>query len=76
MIDDEEKLMLQSQVEALQMGKDVMSRELESTRRTLSEAEDAVEAAKAEASRAEAKLASLTQENAALKTGLDQVNYN
>ena len=68
--------MLQSQVEALQMGKDVMSRELESTRRTLSEAEDAVEAAKAEAARAEAKLASLTQENAALKTGLDQVNYN
>ena len=58
------------------MGKDVMSRELESTRRTLSEAEDAVEAAKAEAARAEAKLASLTQENAALKTGLDQVNYN
>ena len=53
-----------------------MSRELESTRRTLSEAEDAVEAAKAEAARAEAKLASLTQENAALKTGLDQVNYN
>ena len=76
MIDDEEKLMLQSQVEALQMGKDVMSRELESTRRTLSEAEDAVEAAKAEAARAEAKLASLTQENADLKTGLDQVNYN
>lgn len=72
LIDDEEKLMLQSQVEALQMGKDVMSRELESTRRTLSEAEDAVEAAKAEAARAEAKLASLTQENAALKTGLDQ----
>ena len=58
------------------MGKDVMSRELESTRRTLSEAEDAVEAAKAEAARAEAKLASLTQENADLKTGLDQVNYN
>ena len=57
------------------MGKDVMSRELESTRRTLSEAEDAVEAAKAEAARAEAKLASLTQENADLKTGLDQVNY-
>ena len=58
------------------MGKDVMSRELESTRRTLSEAEDAVEAAKAEAARAEAKLASLTQENADLKTGLDQVHYN
>ena len=58
------------------MGKDVMSRELESTRKTLSEAEDAVEAAKAEAARAEAKLASLNDENAALKTGLDQVNCN
>ena len=70
--EDEEKAMLQGQVEALQMGKDVMGREMEALKVALAKATAQKDEAAAAASEAANRLAAVTEDNAALKLGLDE----